>query len=283
MARLIMTRGLPGSGKSTWARELCDSEPGRWKLVDKDSLRKLLDNGRWSKHNEKFVLKIRDAIVSEALAESINVIVHDTGFEPIHEERLRGLAKGHQFEVKMFDVPVEECIKRDLRRADSVGEAVIRDMHRKYLAPTPVAPEWTPGLPTAIIVDLDGTYALIGDRSPYAADQCHLDTVNYVISDIIKAHVGAYGYEVILCSGRQSEFRAQTEMWLEDNGIHYSALFMRKEGDSRKDSIIKRELFEENIRGKWNIAFVLDDRDQVVSMWRNELGLTCLQVTEGNF
>jgi predicted kinase len=278
-----MTKGLPGSGKSTWARELCDREPGRWKLVDKDSLRKMLDNGRWSKHNEKFVVQIRDAIVSAALADGINVIVHDTGFEPVHEQRLRELAKGHQFDVKTFDTPLEDCIKRDLSRSSSVGEAVIRGMYDKYLAPTPCPPEWTPGLPTAIMVDLDGTYALIGDRSPYAADQCHLDTVNYVVSDIVKAHVGAFGYQVILCSGRQSEYRAQTEKWLADNGLHYDQLFMRKEGDTRKDSIIKRELFEENIRGKFNVAFVLDDRDQVVQMWRRELGLTCLQVAEGNF
>ena len=57
---------------------------------------------------------------------------------------------------------------------------------------------------------------------------------------------------------------------------------MRKTGDFRKDSIVKKELFDENVRGKYNIEFVLDDRNQVVEMWRS-IGLVCLQVADGNF
>jgi hypothetical protein len=58
---------------------------------------------------------------------------------------------------------------------------------------------------------------------------------------------------------------------------------MRKTGDRRADNIVKRELFEARVRNKYNIDFVLDDRNQVVDMWRNELKLTCLQVAEGDF
>lgn len=57
---------------------------------------------------------------------------------------------------------------------------------------------------------------------------------------------------------------------------------MRPEGDIRKDSIVKREIFENYIRDYYNIQFVLDDRNQVVEMWRS-LGLKCLQVQEGDF
>lgn len=57
---------------------------------------------------------------------------------------------------------------------------------------------------------------------------------------------------------------------------------MRPEGDIRKDSIVKRELFEKYVRPYYNIEFVLDDRNQVVEMWRS-LGLKCLQVAEGDF
>lgn len=57
---------------------------------------------------------------------------------------------------------------------------------------------------------------------------------------------------------------------------------MRPEGDIRKDSIVKREIFENYIRDYYNIQFVLDDRNQVVEMWRS-LGLKCLQVAEGDF
>lgn len=57
---------------------------------------------------------------------------------------------------------------------------------------------------------------------------------------------------------------------------------MRKSGDMRKDSIVKREMFDEHIRGRYNVNFVLDDRNQVVELWRS-MGLTCLQVADGDF
>lgn len=58
-------------------------------------------------------------------------------------------------------------------------------------------------------------------------------------------------------------------------------LLMRPKKDNRKDSVIKKELFDK-IKDKYNIQYVFDDRDQVVEMWR-ELGLTCLKVADGNF
>lgn len=59
-------------------------------------------------------------------------------------------------------------------------------------------------------------------------------------------------------------------------------LYMRGEGATRKDSIIKEELFMEHVYRKYNVLFVLDDRNQVVDKWR-EMGLTCFQVAPGNF
>ena len=57
---------------------------------------------------------------------------------------------------------------------------------------------------------------------------------------------------------------------------------MRKTGDNRKDCIVKRELFDAHIKDKYYIDFILDDRNQVVNMWR-ELGFTVMQVADGNF
>jgi hypothetical protein len=57
---------------------------------------------------------------------------------------------------------------------------------------------------------------------------------------------------------------------------------MRKLNDNRPDDIIKKELYDQYIKGKYFVKFVLDDRDSVVRMWRNE-GLLCLQVYYGNF
>ncbi len=91
------------------------------------------------------------------------------------------------------------------------------------------------------------------------------------------------GYAIVLLSGRLDTYKLQTLNWLEKHKINYDLLVMRKEGDSRKDSIVKREFYEQNIQGKYFVAFSLDDRTQVVNTWRDELKLPCFQVYFGDF
>ena len=65
--KLIMTRGLPASGKSTWAKEQVIASGGRTKRVNKDDLRAMIDNSVWSKQNEKNILAVRDFITKHYL------------------------------------------------------------------------------------------------------------------------------------------------------------------------------------------------------------------------
>ena len=87
---------------------------------------------------------------------------------------------------------------------------------------------------------------------------------------------------VIVMSGRDESCRTETERWLNKHNIPFDFLFMRPEGDMRKDNIIKHELFNKYVRDNYDVKFVLDDRQQVVDMWR-KMGITCLQVAEGDF
>ena len=85
-----------------------------------------------------------------------------------------------------------------------------------------------------------------------------------------------------LVSGRMDTYRPQTEAWLVKHKVPYTALFMRPAGDMRKDVLIKQEIYEREIKGKYNVLFVLDDRQQVVYGWR-ALGLTVFQTAPGDF
>jgi hypothetical protein len=88
--------------------------------------------------------------------------------------------------------------------------------------------------------------------------------------------------QVLLVSGREDRHRAETERWLARHGIAYAELHMRPSDDKRRDSLIKHEIFQREIAPRFRVLFVLDDRTQVVEMWR-ALGLTCLQVADGDF
>lgn len=290
MPTLTMTKGLPGSGKTTWALAVVDKSKGRTKRINKDDLRAMIDNGSWSKHNEKAILGVRDGILGGFLSNGFNVIIDDTNLAPKHEQNLRRLAEaeGAYFIVEDFtDVPMEDCVRRDLRRPDSVGYGVIKDMYDSFLKPAPIGYNPPENAQHAIICDIDGTLAHMRDRSPFAWHRVGEDDVDPVVRNLLIRHRSAdimneHPTEIILLSGRDSVCRSETIRWLRENGIPYDKLFMRAPGDNRKDSIVKRELFDKFIADRYNIQFILDDRQQVVDMWR-AMGLKVLQVAEGNF
>jgi predicted kinase len=284
MNKIILTKGLPASGKSTWSRQYQVDHPGTVR-VNKDDLRAMLHNGKWSDANEKFVLKLRNFIVEESLKAGHDVIIDDTNLHSKHKNEMWKIGAAHNATVEeksFLDVSIEECIKRDLKRPNSVGEKVIRNMYNQFLKPVPVPVEINPGVPSAIICDIDGTLALFGDKNPYDRD-FENDQVNKSVVNILQIyHLHDITVKIILVSGRQEKSRTVTEDWLLTNGIPHDILFMRKTDDVRKDNIIKSEIYEAEIKNKYNVLFVLDDRNQVVEFWRS-LGLTCLQVAEGDF
>jgi predicted kinase len=300
MSKLIMCKGLPGSGKSTWAANQVEQSykdknpmtPATHVVVNKDSIRRQLESTgwTWSPKNEKEVENIRDNNIKTFLKMNLTVISDDTNLAPKHEKQLRKLAMEAcaEFEVKSFlHVPIETCIERDSKREGKarVGEKVILDMHNKYLGSfvmTPYEPDNS--LSRAIICDLDGTLCIHKDRGPFDYDKCDTDLVNQPIWEILWAMYHK-GYEVVYLSGREDTAKPKTLQWLHAHncpGGSYPNLYMRPAKDFRKDSIVKYELFDNNVRNRWRVDFVLDDRNQVVEMWR-KLGLTCLQVAPGDF
>src|SRR5579863_10696382 len=233
MKRVILTRGLPGSGKTTWAKEELAQHPGQFKRINKDELRHMLDDGRHSLPNERFVLLVRNALILQALEGGHHVIVDDTNFHPKHEAAIRELVKGLAI-VRIQDftnVPLETCIARDLQRERSVGEHVIRQMYRQYVQPRPTPPVVDPTIPTCIMCDLDGTLALPNGRDPYDASKCEGDAINAPIANMLGRH-----FAIVLVSGRSEQHRPQTERWLNHHHVHYAALYMRPDGDNRKDA-----------------------------------------------
>lgn len=278
MVKLICLKGLPGSGKSTEAFRLV-KEDG-FKRVNKDDLRAMIDSGKWSKANEDNIFKMEELLAISMLSRGMSVVVDDTNFA--HEDTWKEIAEsfGAEFEVKFFDVPVMECIERDSKRGDkSVGGEVIMRMYNQYLAKKL---PYNKDLPQCFIFDIDGTLATMKGRSPYDYSKVSTDLVNESVANIFDCIRSNHEYKIFVASGRSSDCREETLAWLEDNDIFHDGLFMRPAGDKRKDSEIKREIYEQHIKDKYNVVAVFDDRNQVVDLWRS-LGLTCCQVNYGYF
>ena len=309
-----MTKGVPACGKSTWACEELERDVLNTVIINRDSMRKGFFNAYWqfdrTKRDltENFITKAAEMLIRLGLDEGKTVIVDETNLSKYSNKLMDKILADYPhvvFEVKDFtDVPLNTCIERDMKRDRSVGESVIREKYNKYIkskdeirnsdgyinidipifnpcATTPLILNDL-DLPYAIIVDMDGTLADGSHRSPYDDVNCDKDAVFMHIRDLVKRMVDS-GDKCIIVSGRDGGRAGEKSIqWLNDNNIPYDEAYFRSAGDRRKDFIVKEEIFDNNIRNRYNVRFVLDDRNQTVDKWR-EIGLPCLQVAPGNF
>jgi predicted kinase len=301
VTELVITRGLPASGKTTHARAWVNDGDKRARL-NRDDLRAQLFQvqGIGNREQEDAVTAVQHAAATALIKSGWSVIVDDTNLRLRYANAWATLADdlGAAFRVVEVDTPVDVCVERDklrhttLTRGRMVGERVIRDLNQRFRARPEVQPvpkvevtgePYTPPNTgrRALIVDIDGTLAHMNGRGPYDDHLVHTDQLDPVVDGIIDTY-RALGYHVLLVSGRSEDCRAVTEAWLEDNLVMHERLWMRASGDNRNDAIVKRELFDKHIRHDYDVHFVLDDRNRVVDMWRG-LGLKCLQVQPGDF
>lgn len=136
-----------------------------------------------------------------------------------------------------------------------------------------------------VIVDLDGTISTKGDRGWYEYSKVSGDIpVERIIRLVRILH--ANGINLVFCTGREETCMKQSVDWIRKHvfmdDVSPVEIYMRPKRDNRPDFVVKREIYRDNIEPKHSVWFVLDDRSSVVKMWR-DLGLTCLQVQEGDY
>lgn len=288
--KLIIVKGLPASGKSSWADEYIKENPNFVK-IEKDQIRKngeLFPGGQYihKRGDESIVLKERDKQIREAFKSGKSVISSDTNLVQKHITQLNNIAKQSRatVEIKSFlDVPLKDLIERDEKREDSVGEQVIRRMFHTQVGKMPTFLKYDPSLETIVCCDIDGSLSNgPKDRSPYEWHKVGNDDVNLGVSAILDGIKVIGLYKIFLFSGRDEVCRPETEAWLEKNDIEYDELYMRRSdhmdetGGQVKDTIVKADMIEKYIVGKYNVLFWIDDRPIVVQMLKDEYGINTL-------
>ncbi|UVG34134.1 polynucleotide kinase [Microbacterium phage Pavlo] len=295
MSIMKITRGIPGSGKSTFSKEWVALQPERRVRANRDAIRftQGIRSGVGTPAQEKLVSVIEMAIVVGAIQADKDVIIDATHLNRDYVKKWFKVAKTHgvrDVEVVDFEVPIEVAIARDKARGEAGGHYVGAEMIERIAkrakvgewGQLPKAPvfqaterfnrrpiaEFDPELPNAYIVDTDGTMANhVGVRNPYDTTRYHLDTLHENVARTVH-HL--WGIEHIIgVSGRKEEFRQVTlDWWNEHTRIKPDEFYFRKDGDDRSDDVIKAEIYEEHIRGRYNVIGVFDDRGRVLRMWR---------------
>lgn len=313
--------GLPGSGKSSYARTYTDSYYlGKWVSVNWDSLRWFDRSGnpkdyKFSRQNEDAIKAESIVFATESAAKGFNVIVDNTNLSESARRLWFNVANnlGMQVEVVEFNTNLDECLRRNDFRTGwaKVPRPVIE---RMALFNDKVT--WPDGK-DVVLVDIDGTLADGTHRQRFVNTTCakcdgkgyhgdpefDFETCVYCLGSgkqkkdwkmyhsragldvpvkaVIEWTRSLYdqGYYVCIVSGRGLEGANTTTKWLADNDVVYHRIFMRNAGDSREDSIIKKEILDK-ITPHANVAFAIDDRPRVIRMWR-ENGIKVYDVGKG--
>lgn len=296
--KVVITKGLPASGKTTYALEWVAEDPEHRVLIEKDQIRKngaLFKNGEYDhkRGDESIVVKERDRLIENALRRGKSVICSDTNLSQKHISRISSLAReyGAKIEVKTFlDVPLGELVERDKKRENSVGEQVIRKMFHEHVKTLPTFLKYDPNLPFVVISDLDGTITRgPKNRSPYEWHKVGNDELNLGVAHMLDG-VKVINYcKLFIFSGRDQVCRPETEAWLKKYDIEYDKLYMRrsdhvnKDGNQVSDTEVKAEMIEKYIKGKYNVLIWFDDRVKVANMLRDVYGINVAQLGDPNY
>ena len=299
MSKLIICRGIQGSGKSTFAKEWAKEDSKNRVRFNWDDIRNMMGE-YWvpERENTGIMKTLRASFLNEMMQKGWDIIIDNMNLNPKDWEFYEGVVKSfnetnfgikYEIEYKDFFTPVEECIRRDAMRPNPIGEQVIRatwKRYRHFIICKEIEDKfykmktYNKDKKDCIIVDMDSTLCVNLTKRPFYtddwADKCLYDTPLIGPISIVRAQKMTGTCDVIIITGRREEGRTQTEEWLKTYNVPYDRLYMRGTNDFTKGDAFKEKILKTFILPKYNVLFAIDDDDKCVKMFRNN-GLICLQ------
>lgn len=284
MKHLTILVGPPGSGKTTMAKNMISD------------LRISQDDMGKEGHMRYFL---------QAIADGDDIVIDRLNFNKEQRQKYLAPAKanGYVIRIVVLHVDSKTCMSRMLMRQghptiqdEKAARSALHTFHSKYERPTSdeaddIEFHWPEGdKPFCIVSDIDNTLSDASHREHILNtpgqkknwkgffDAMGEDKLNDWCGDILNAMAWVpeqYRPKVILTSARPDNYRNITESWLLHHEVNYDELIMRARNDFRRDDIVKEQLYEFEIKTRYNVTFWIDDRKQVIDKIRSH-GVTVL-------
>lgn len=298
MSLIKVLRGIQGIGKSTLAQKIIEHDTNCVR-VNKDAIR-MMEAPTYSRSNGDLVDEVMHSFIEAALKRNKNIVIDNTNCFLKHIDDI--INRYHllaDIEIIAFPNDTMKAITQNDKRTGSawIEPKIISDFSagfRKseytlnkrgyttrtegnlfiYEIPQKVIVPYVPNekLTDTVVFDIDSTLSKICDRGIYEFHKCGGDTTINSTTKILHSITNVDGYvkdasRIIFVTGRGEECRKETLEWLKskiDSNIHTSQLYMRPWKDFRRDSVVKEEIFNQQLRTNYNIIAWFDDSPKVI-------------------
>jgi len=223
--KILILIGIPASGKSTWAADYVRNNPN-WVRVNRDDFRAMLKNSQVCENKiEDMITALVIDTINRALMKNLNVLIDNTNLK---QKYIDGFIEQFKYQAnidfRVFDISLAKAIERDAARDKKVGAGPIKKMYESYkilidsfdfqpvnkIKSRPVIkPTFESDLPDAVVFDIDGTLAHIGNRSVFDWMKVYVDDVNPIVSEQMAFH-RSKGRKIIIMTGRNTIFYVYT-------------------------------------------------------------------------
>lgn len=297
--KIILTRGIPGSGKSTWAKKWVNEDPEHRIRFNWDDIRNMM-GPYWviNRENTGIMKSLRKTFLEKMMCEKWDIVIDNMNLNFKEYEYYNNVVNYYNknfitqyvLEFKDFFISVEECISRDALRQNPIGEKTIREIWKKYrhfiqttniekYVNNLVKPD--PDKPYCVVIDMDSTMCFNTNKRPWygkgAAEEMINDIENFGVCKTVL--VLMQEYPIIVATGRDTSQEEVTKQWLSQHKINPIKYYFRTEGDHRKVTEVKKEQIEKILKD-YNILVIFEDSEPIVKMYR-DMGLTVLQPNKG--
>jgi predicted kinase len=146
MSKIVLCRGIQGSGKTTWAKQWALEDPEHRVRFNNDDIRNMLGK-YWVPSREDLVKSLRSVFLLISMSYGFDIVIDNMNLNPKELEYYNGVLDDwnnselampdvvrpkYSLEFKDFFIPLQDCIERDSKRPNPIGEEVIRKTYEKY-------------------------------------------------------------------------------------------------------------------------------------------------------
>jgi predicted kinase len=289
MSTLTILRGIPASGKSTYAQQWVMEDPDNRVRINRDDIREALTGSTSNHSREKDVSQMEFDLTQRALRAGKDVMSDNTNLSTKFLPKTIKAAQrlGATVEHKDFPIPLKEALRRNANRERQVPEDVMKRMYSR-LGPNgefPVFPGSYPVKPfvkpsskkPAVCFDMDGTLNDVrGVRHFLQGRQRDFDSFHRMSEfepandEVLQMAKDAHeaGFAVLITTARSEPYRETTQKWLDEHNVPYENIYMRPESDFRPDYEVKKDMYKNIIR-HYDVVRCVDDNPQAIQAWRD--------------